>query len=57
MVGCVVPEENSVLLPAWLFTVEGADQLVKEEGDHITVSGGVRQAEPDLALCVEGRNQ
>ena len=42
MVGCVVPEENCVFLPAWLFTVQGVDQLVKEEGDHITVGGGVR---------------
>ena len=42
MVGCVVPEENCVFLPAWLFTVQGVDQLVKEEGDHVTIGGGVR---------------
>ena len=57
MVGCVVPKEYCVLLPAWLFIVQGTDQLVKEYGDHVTVGVGVRQTEPDLALGVESSNQ
>ena len=55
MVWCIIPEYDSIILPARGHRVQLRGHLFQEQSNHVAVGRSMSQAEPDLAVRVQRR--
>ena len=57
MICCIIKEKYSIILPAWLISVQNLHNMPDEESHEVAVGRGMRQGEPHFAGRVNRRHQ